>query len=217
MKSKKSRYDAIIFDLDGTLIDSLPYHFDSIKKVLNNYGIFVKEKYLKNIIGLATRVIFRKFKEKYDLHEKIETLVEERRIIYYNLIKDKDITFKGVKSILKKLRKNHKLAIVTGSSRITLDHSTSKEFRNFFDIIVTADDTKRMKPYPDPIILAINKLGVKEGCSLMIGDSIYDGIAAKRAKVDFIGVVTGFTSGVLLKKTGAKKVLKRLNGLLVLI
>jgi len=189
--------------LDGTLINSLPYHFISIKKVLHKHGIYVSVIYLMRIIGLATKIIFKDFKKKYKLKESVEDLINERRAYYYGAIKNRSMTFPGVERIINELGKRYKLAIATGSSKETLLHSTKMDFRKMFDVIITINDTKRGKPYPDPFLLAVKKLKVKLSECLVIGDSIYDGKAAKRAKIDFIGVETGFTSPGELRKTGA--------------
>jgi HAD superfamily hydrolase (TIGR01549 family) len=209
MKYKKEvkKYKVIIFDLDGTLIDSLPYHFLSFKNLFKDKGVKVNEKFLKSIIGLSTNTILTRFKKKYHVNDDLIGLREERRYEYFKLLHGKDISFPGVYKALYNLGKKYRLAIATGSSRITFRHSTSKDIQKLFSAVVTIVDVKFGKPNPEPLLLVCKKLNVCPCDCLMIGDSIYDAKAAKRAKIDFIGVSTGYSSVKTLKKNGAIKVL----------
>jgi len=209
MERKKDvkKYKAIIFDLDGTLINSLPYHFLAFKYMMQEHGFKVTDRYLKKVIGLPTELILKDLKKKYGFKENIHDLREERRYHYFKSIGNHDITFLGVNKTLKELKKKYKIAIATGSSKITFSHSTSPDFQKMFDIIVTIMDTQRGKPYPDPLLLASRKLGVRPSDCLMVGDSVFDALAAKRAKMNFIGVTTGFTKSSELKKIGAVRII----------
>jgi HAD superfamily hydrolase (TIGR01509 family) len=207
------KYKAIIFDLDGTLINSLPYHILAFRDLLFERGIRVDEEQVKKLVGLSTRYILDELKKKYKLKENTNDLREERRYHYFKFLGNKNIIFPRVMMLLEKLRFDYKLAIATGSSESTLVHSTSKEFRELFDFIVTINKVKKGKPAPDQLILCARKMKVKPSECLVIGDSIYDQIASKNAKMDSFGVLTGYTSEKDLKKNGAKKVLKSVKDL----
>ena len=209
-EGKKKRYLAIIFDLDGTLIDSLPYHVKAFREILRENEIKISNKKLKLLIGVPSEIIFKKFKKKYHLMKKVEDLRQERRKYYFKLAGKRNIVFPCVKKILKKLRKKHKLAIATGSSKVVFHYSFKKDFQELFNVVVTISDVKNGKPNPEQLLLAAKKMKIRPEKCLMIGDSIYDGIAASRAKMDFIAVTTGFTSKKVLKKYGAKKVISSL-------
>jgi len=115
--------------------------------------------------------------------------------------------------VLRKLKKKYKLAIATGSSYASLLHIIPKRFRNLFDVIITIDDVKRGKPNPDQLLLAAKKIKIKPFECLMVGDSRFDQIAAKKAKMDSFGVLTGVVSKKDLFLAGAKDVLKDINEL----
>lgn len=203
-------YKAIIFDFDGTLVDSMPYHYLAFKDLLLEHKVRIDERYLKRLIGLSTRLILGKIKKKYHLKEKIEDLREERRYHYFKFLGRKKIIFPRVIETLEKLRLDYKIAIATGSSRVTFSHTIDDDFENLFDTIITIGDVKRGKPFPDQLILAAKRMRVKKEECLVIGDSIYDGIAAKKAGMDFIGVTTGFTSK---KKLFAMKAIKVMSSI----
>jgi HAD superfamily hydrolase (TIGR01509 family) len=199
----KEGFKAIIFDLDGTLINSLPYHFLSFKDLLLEHNIRVSDNHLKKLIGYSTEKILRELKKKYKFGENIQDMREERRYHYFKFVGRRDLVFPGVKRILEDLRLNCELAVATGSSMIVFEHSTDKEFQELFDKVITINDVKKGKPHPDQLILAAKRLRVAPEKCLVIGDSIYDAQAAKNAGMAFVGVTTGYHSAKELKKEGA--------------
>lgn len=210
---EKKGYKAIIFDLDGTLINSLKYHFLAFKDLLLEYGIKIDGSHLRNLIGLPTEQIFKVIKKKYKLKFNLEDLREERRYHYFKFLGRRDIVFPGVKKKLRKLRLRYKLAIATGSSNVILIHSTDKDFQGFFDCIVTINDSVKGKPNPEQLLIAARKLKVDPRECLVIGDSIYDGLAAKRAGMDFFGVTSGYTGKKELLKCGSVGVVKTVSAI----
>lgn len=209
----KKKYTTLIFDLDGTLIDSMPSHIKAFEKVYLVRGIKIEIKEIMHLMGLPAAEIIKFLNKRYKIKENILKMRDERRNYFFELVKNKDITIKGVRRTIKNLSKNYKMAIVTGSSRKSYLGSTDKEFQKIFDYVVCVDDVKKAKPSPDELILAAKKLKIKSSECLMIGDSIFDQIAAKRAKMDSVGVLTGYTSSIKLKKAGAKFVIKSVNDL----
>jgi HAD superfamily hydrolase (TIGR01509 family) len=199
---------AVIFDLDGTLINSLPYHFISFKDMLLEHGIRIDDRHLKKVIGMPSSDILKELKRKHRFGESVADLREERRYHYFKFLGNRDITFPGVKRMLRELRLTHKVAVATGSSLVTFTHSTDKDFQESFDAIVTINDVKRGKPHPDQLLLAAKRMRVKPDCCVMVGDSVYDGIAAKRAGMRFVGVTSGYTSRKELAGIGAVAVIR---------
>ena len=95
--------------------------------------------------------------------------------------------------MLKKLSKKYELAIISNSPKEIVDTSLKNtHLQEFFKVIVTASDVKRIKPDKEPFELAIKKLKVKRNEVVYIGDMIYDYLGAKSAKIDFIAFVNGY-------------------------
>lgn len=207
------KYQLIIFDLDGTLVNSLPYHLLAFKKLFEKNKIKINYADIEENMGLSTENILRLLKRKYRFKESVKKLHDERRKYYAEVVLHKDIVFPGIKNMLRKLRSKYKIAIATGSSRVTLGHSIGQNFRDLFDFVSTIDDVKKGKPNPEQLLFIARKLKVKPSVCLMIGDSFYDGLTAKNAKMDFIGVLTGYTPKKDLLKQNPQTVLKSLKDL----
>lgn len=208
-----SKYKAIIFDLDGTLINSLPYHLMAFKDLLLERGLRLSESKVKSLFGKPSTEIFAELKKHYHFKERIEDLREERRDHYFKFIGTKNIVFPGIVETLKKLRLNYKLGLATGSSYVTYSHSTNKNFQSLFDFTSTVNDVKHGKPNPEQLFLVAKKLKVNPEECVVVGDSVYDGIAAKKAGMGFIGVTTGYISAKILKKYNSVIVLKSVRDL----
>lgn len=207
MKKENKKYKVLIFDLDGTLIDSMPYHFKAFKETLKEHGVDMKDATLKNFMGGSTKDILVAIKKVYDFDGNIEDVREERRYHYFQVLGKKNILFPGVRETLNSLAKKYKLAIATGSSRVTARYSVDKNFQRLFSSIVTINDVKKGKPAPDQLYLVCKKLNVNPSECLFVGDSVYDILAAKNAKIDSLGVLTGYTPRKKLLDAGAGKIL----------
>ncbi len=212
-KKRYARYRAIIFDLDGTLINSLPYHLIAFKDLLLEHNIRIHDGRLRRLIGMPTTDILKELKKAYGFKENIQDLREERRYHYFKFLGNRNIVFPGVIPTLKKLRLNYKLAVATGSSKVIFSHSTDKDFQELFDFVVTINEVKNGKPHPGQFIFAAHKLHIPIRECLAVGDSIYDAIAAKRAGMDFFGVATGYNTRQRLVDYGALEAVNSVNEL----
>ena len=192
--------ELICFDLDNTLINSEKASIKSYNYALVKNGFQKVPR--KNILALSgmphyeiveklTKIKNRKLIDKVCLdHDKaiINTFSKEVRII------------SGVKSTIKKLSQRYDLAIVSNASynSILAKMKWAGLDKKYFKVIIGNDDVKRSKPYPDEILKA-EKLEHHKA-TYMVGDSIYDMMAGKRARVKTIGVLRGRYSRNALKK-----------------
>lgn len=208
MKKSVKKYKVLIFDLDGTLIDTMPIHFQAFKETLKSHGIKIRSSVLRDFMEGSTKYILEEIKKLYNFSGTIEDIREERRYHYFRLLRKKNILFPGVKKLLKELSREYKLAIATGSSRTSVKYSFEKELQKLFFLIVTINDVKRGKPFPDQLKLVFKKLNVKPSECLMIGDTTFDILSAKNAKIDSIGVTTGYNTKKELIDAGAMITLK---------
>lgn len=201
-KEELKNIKLIIFDLDGTLINSIPYHARAFVEVCRVHGVKVSEHEMMSFMGKTSKEIFNHLINKHHLKGELSKLRSERRNICLKLLPRKNLDFPGVLPMLHKLKKKYIIALGTGTSHKTYLASTKKKLRMIFDFASTSDDVKKGKPSPEQMRLILKKtkmLKEKEHV-LVIGDSIYDAIAAGKLGLKFIGVRTGFKRGKPLEK-----------------
>ncbi len=187
------RIKAVIFDLDGTLIDSIPFHFDSFFELFKVMGHPVSRQEIRSVLRLNTEEIYRRLHTKKRLHLEMEKFLHLRRDVYYSVIRGKKLVFRDVYPALLHLR-GYKLGIATNSSRHTLLKSTPSKLFRRFDKSISFSEVYRAKPDPEMLLALARKLRAKPSQCVMIGDSVMDVRAAKRAGMSSIG---------LYRKTGA--------------
>ncbi len=203
---------AVIFDLDGTLIDSIHWHAQSFHELSKVFGKPISMKKIMPLMRLPTEAIYRRLRIKKLFNIEIEKFLGLRRTKYYSIIHGKNLVFKDVFPALKKLM-GCRLAIATNSSRQTLLASTPYGLFEKFGATVTYSDVLRAKPDPEMLFLAAKKLRVKPHECVVAGDSIMDVLAAKGAGMVPIAVFrkTGASTFAELKKKKPFAVIKSLG------
>lgn len=126
-------------------------------------------------------------------------------------------TFNGAKSTVNKLSKTYKLGLLSSKSKVLMDlHIKENNIsRNLFGFIYSKEDIKYHKPDSRAFSRAVKKLKLKREEILYVGDSIYDCISAKKAKINFVAVLTGHYARNEFKKHKVKNsnILKSINKL----
>ena len=206
------KISAIIFDVDGVLLESNRLMIELHKIIAKEMGLRVPDdKEITSLWGKSFRELINSIWPNVDaklFKEYVKDYIQKEKIIFPAVV--------GSKELIKKLKKmEFKLGIVTGRPRdFTEDHMRNSGFKlNLFDVIVTGDDTKNHKPSPDPILRAVELLKVKPEETLYIGDSLVDLKAAKEAKVEFVGVLTGDVSKEEWIKNNVKNVIPSVSDL----
>ena len=199
---------AVIFDLDNTLMD-----FMSTKKASCDAAIDAmikaglkapKQKAWKILFslyrekGIEYQTIFKPFLEK--IMGKVDYKIMAAGIVAYRKMKSATLmTYPDVKKVLRNLKKRYKLAILSDAPVLQAwTRLIEMGLENFFDVVVTYDDTKKSKPHPKPFITTLKKLGIKPEEAVMIGDSLLRDVKG----AERLGIKTIFAS---YGNTGVKK------------
>ena len=188
---------AVLFDVDGTLLDTTEYIYQAFEYTLGEHGVRMTREEMKKHMGKLLREMYRIYAPEHDSEMLAKT--------HHEYQKDKGhlaIPFPRVEETLSELRgKKIKLAAVTNRYKAS-SHGTlrSSGLMKFFDVVVTADEVKNAKPHPEPFLKALTELNVSAHDALVVGDTKNDVEAAKSAGIKVIAVSYGF-EGTAIEKT----------------
>ena len=213
-----SKLKAIIFDLDGTLINSNEFHFQALKRTCKLAKINVTRKQVFLLYGEHTLMILSHLLSRK--HFSKSTLLELRRIkreFAHDVLPSKSLIYPGIEKTLSLLEKRFKLAIATGSNRQFINEVLPEKFQNHFHAIISSNDYKKPKPNPEPLMKALKKLKIKKENALFVGDGLLDAQAAKNTKINFIGIKSGIATKKQLTVKTTLAVLKSVNELSALL
>lgn len=175
----------ILFDLDGTLIDTNELIIASFIHTFNQYGKHITREQAIEFIGPP-------LKETLSIADPdmADDMIETYR--QHNVTNHDDYVtaFPNVSSTLKELlNKNIQLGVVTTKMRGTVEMGLQTTgLNNYFDTIVTLDDVTYAKPHPEPVVKAMTSLGARPETTLMVGDNSHDIEAGHNAGVKTAGV-----------------------------
>ena len=200
MKIKNlKKYKAVLFDMDGVIVDSMPYHFISWFETLKNYNVTVSPFDIYENEGEKCEICVKRFfkRDKIKCDDKIiSEILKLRDKIYKKYFKVH--LFSDIEPVLNKLKeKGFLLAIVTGSNRDKVKSMLPKKILSKFDVIIAADMIKRGKPHPDSYLTAAKQLNVEPSECVVVENAPYGIKAAKAAKMFCIAVTTSLPAQYL--------------------
>lgn len=182
---------AVIFDMDGVLVDSMPYHAEAWKQAFSAIGIHIDRRDIYELEGSNHRqivgMVFRRF-NRVPAEKDIEEL-NSRKVDIFNRIEHSK-PFEGIKELLASLKPKYKLAIVSGSNRETVQDLINRFFPDTFDVIIDGDDSGESKPSPEPYLKAVEKLGIAAEHCIVVENAPLGIRAAKRAGLRCIAIPT---------------------------
>lgn len=205
---------AILFDIDGTLLDSNDAHAESFVEAFKNFDKTVSFVELKWLIGMGADLILEKYLSKNEIKKFGKDLLDYRKRIFLEKYLPEVETISGVKELFKKLYADKFLiALASSASDEELEKYKNKlKVSKYLSEETTADDAENAKPAPDIFQAALQKLkNVEKSEALIIGDTPYDAEAAVKAKIRIIGVKTGGWSEEKLESKGCAEVYENIT------
>ena len=186
------KYKAAVFDMDGTILNTLQDLMDS-----TNYAL--------SINNMPTRT----YEEvRFFVGNGIRKLIE--RAVPKNASKqqiDKTCAYNGILEAIKELKNaGIRTAVVSNKADYGVQELVEIYFKGLFDVAIGETEEVAKKPAPDMVLKALNELNVSQKDAVYIGDSDVDFQTAQNSNLDFIGVDWGFRGRVFLEKLGAKTI-----------
>ena len=185
---------AVLFDLDGTLIDSKASHILSWKELFRRHGYPVGEEDILQAFGQTSLFTVRTLVPAEQDENRIATLANEKEELYRDIIRDDLTLMPGARELLVALRcANYGIALATSAPPENVGMVLGAlEIAPFFDAIVGEQDITRSKPDPEIFILAAQRLGVRPIHCLVFEDSPSGVRAATAAQMTCVALTTGY-------------------------
>jgi beta-phosphoglucomutase family hydrolase len=180
---------AVIFDMDGVIVDSEPMHIEAEKQTLLKYGVKITTAELRTYTGTTAEFEFNDLIRKYKLNTTANTLFNEKEDILFRLLEERTEPTKGVIDLIKNLKQHgFKLGIATSGHRKLARYYLDKlGIEPLFDTVVCAEDIARSKPDPEIFLKAAQRLGAEPTECIVIEDAKLGIEAATRAGMKCIG------------------------------
>lgn len=214
-------YKFIIFDLDGTLINSIKDIGNSVNKGLEKAGLktYKIDEY-KNFVGNGIEDLFKTtMGNSYEDKNLLNKVRNEFNATYSKYFTEHTVEYKGCSEMLKELKnRNIKVGVLSNKPDKFVKPILEKVFPNFtFAVAWGKKEKYDFKPNPESLNAIIKKMNFNNKECLYVGDSDVDILTGKNARVDAIGVEWGFRSKNELILAGAKTTIKKPTDILKLL
>jgi HAD superfamily hydrolase (TIGR01549 family) len=207
--TRKLTDPAILFDLDGTLLDTAYRHVTAWAEALRDSGIFIPEWKIHRRIGMSGSALVRQLvREHKTPRSRIDMeKLEKKHDVLFNRFMSTIEPLPGAEELLRRLGTlGARWAIATTGGK----KQTKKLLRKLripaTAVVITGDDVAKAKPSPDVFVAAADRLGIPVENCIVVGDSIWDMLAAGRRRALAVGLLSGGYSQSELEQAGAFRV-----------
>ncbi len=196
-----------VFDLDGTIIDSLPDIIDCVNTALDKFG-YAKREYndIRKFIGNGARVLIEKSIGVELPEEKLLEVLNYYNDIYTNSGSPKTKVYEGMKEVLRTLiDKGYYIAVITNKPQMTTDNVMENYFKDIaFDEVIGQRQGVKRKPDPSSLLSIMERHNISKENAYFIGDGETDYLTSVNAGIKGISVLWGYRDRVDLENVGAK-------------
>lgn len=206
-----SKYTTIIFDLDGTLMNTLDDLTISTNHALSQMGFTTRTiDEVRQFLGNGVRTLIEMALPEKTTEDTIERTISCFLQHYTSHCKDHSRPYDGILELLSSLKKmGVKMAIVSNKPDVEVKKLNAEHFAEFIDVALGENEKSGIprKPSPAMVYEAINQLGAEPGKSLYVGDSDVDILTARNAGIDCLSVTWGFKTAEFLSQFGATRMI----------
>lgn len=200
------KYKLAVFDMDGTILNTLEDLADSLNHILaeNGYGQRTLEE-VRTFVGNGIRKLIERALPAGTGDEEIQRIFQEFLPYYKEHCADKTRPYRGVPQLIRELRAAGCLtAVVSNKEDTAVQELCVQYFDGLFDVAVGEKPGIRRKPAPDSVEYVLERLSVAKDQAVYIGDSEVDIATARNAGLDCIAVKWGFREEAFLRQQGAE-------------
>lgn len=199
------KYNTVIFDLDGTLLNTLDDLRDSVNDILVQKGYEPRSlEDVKRFVGNGVRNLIRLSVPEQCGEEEVDQILDAFKEHYKHNMQNKTRPYNGIMELLLDLNRfNYKIAIVSNKFDTAVKSLSATYFGNLIPVAIGETTEIRRKPAPDSIFTAVKELGSDLSHTIFVGDSETDVRTAKNAGIPCIGVTWGFRCREVLRAEGA--------------
>ncbi|KPH94821.1 haloacid dehalogenase [Pseudoalteromonas porphyrae] len=195
------KYEAALFDLDGTLVDSVYDLYIAMNLTLSDLAFpIVSQRLVESWVGNGIDVLVKRgLSGDMQISEHLDSALADKAIAlfyghYEQQVGEYSVLYQHVETGLAALRGMPKALITNKARRFTEKLLDKLALTSHFDVIVCGDDMAK-KPSPEPLLFACQQLNVQASQAIMIGDSKSDILAAQAARIDVIALTYGYNQG----------------------
>jgi beta-phosphoglucomutase family hydrolase len=185
--------NAVIFDMDGTLVDNMPLHIECWIALFQDEGRAVTaQDYHASGIGGSAEEVARHFLGEHLTDAQTERLVDEKEFLYPTLARRRLKLLRGTRRMLWQARREEiPLALATSAGEQNVEFfMETQNLHGYFDVVLDAGSVTRTKPHPDVFLKAADRMGVPPDRCLVFEDSLPGLEAARRAGMRAVGMAT---------------------------
>ncbi|MBQ7614046.1 MAG: HAD-IIIA family hydrolase [Butyrivibrio sp.] len=201
------KYKAIIFDMDGTVLNTLDDITDSVNVILEKFGLPHRTKdEIRHFVGNGARVLMSRAVAEGEDHPLFETILKEYEAYYQEHCNIKTGPYEHIPELLKELKeRGYKLAIVSNKPMGAVKDLNEIYFKDYVSVAIGVTPELRRKPYPDECFLAMKELGVEKEDCIYVGDSDVDFKTSVNTGIKCISCLWGFRTKNELIEAGVKE------------
>ncbi len=212
------RIEGIIFDVDGTLTDSIDAYYSVFRDVCARFGIHVRREDVLEPMAMGSLIWDRIIPgDPQERDEKIKQLMHAIPEVYHKVF-EHVVPFAGVESVLRKLDEQKiKLGVLTSSRRAAVGPLYHHSLSHYFRVILTREEGFLPKPEPDGILECLRRMKVEPSHAITVGDTPLDVRAGKAAGTLTIGVLSGIGTRAQLEAEKPTAIIKDISEVLSLL
>ncbi len=200
--NQERKFDTVIFDLDGTLMDTLEDLADAVNEILRRNGYPARTiQEVRRIVGNGLRQTLTLCLPEGTSGQEIERMLPEFTQYYQDHCQIKTKPYDGIMDVLRELgTRGYKLAIVSNKRDEAVKTLNRECFQEYVKVAIGESDGVRKKPAPDTVYQALRELGSQKKRAVYVGDSEVDRMTAENAGLPCVSVDWGFRDREELEK-----------------